>query len=155
MIQEIPDYFWKKVAGIPAGIRLPKMEKWYKEGTTTPTSIVKVEGNGDPLGGGDFRYWCGLPPSQHTAKLGYASCRCCGELFYTKVFRRAHMKEKCGPVLEEAYKVLRRTHECIICLTATNKKVYGLPMCSNECVDEWCYVTTTPQTLRYMIEEDK
>ena len=150
---KIPAYFVRKVSGYPAGIRMPKMVPFLQGGYSNfKPYIPPLFGKGDPLGGGDYRYWCGLSPTARVNK-GYASCRGCGEVFITKDGRKAHKSQGCGVKLEEAYKLLRRTTKCMICQLDTHRKVYGLPMCCKDCEFEWEYVTTTPMTLRYVLEE--
>jgi hypothetical protein len=158
MIQ-LPDYFVRKVAGYPAGIRMPKMEKWYADNwpkgfvnshNHTHYPILSTEG--DPLSGGDYRYWCGVPAATMFRK-GYAQCRCCGEVVVHKKERKEHKQKGCGSKLEEAYKMLRRSTECIMCKLATHRKVYGLPLCCKDCEFEWEFTTATPRVLRYVLEE--
>lgn len=157
----LPDYFVRKIAGYHAGVRLSKMVKWYDHNTPLNINIQRHPyvfggvingGQGDPLSGGDYRYWCGVPPSS-TFRKGYAQCRCCGQVVITKVERKEHKKGGCGSKLEDAYKMLRRSTECIICKLATHRKVYGLPMCCKDCEFEWEFTTATPAVLRYVLEE--
>jgi len=153
---DLPNYFIRKVSGYPAGIRMPKIGHYYETGNFVGRTLHDIKNmfsgkEGDPLSGGDYRYWCGIPPSS-TAKKGFASCRCCGSVLVTKKLRTDHKKEGCGARLEEAFKMLRRTKECVICDLATHRKVYGLPMCSKDCEYEWEFVSTTPAVLRAALE---
>lgn len=158
----MPDWFVKKVAGYPGGMRMPKLGRYWDANTTVPAHnrwgirlneiLPFGPKKGDPLTGGDLRYWSGLP-YQKGVREGYGSCRCCREVHMTKEARKEHHKAGCGRKLEEAYKVFRRVTECIICLNATKQKTYGLPMCSKECEYEWEYVTTTPQALAYVLDD--
>lgn len=150
----LPDYLVRKVSNFPAGIKLNEFTKFQM---SYPSNDYKViggslypgTGDGDPLSGGDYRYWCGAYGS-HWRK-GYANCRGCGELCFTKSDRKTHKNLGCGARLEEAYKMLRRSNECIICTLNTNRKVYGLPMCCKDCEHEWEYTTGTPGTLRIIL----
>ncbi len=157
MIQ-LPDYFVKKISGFPGGIRLTKMIKFqefpssggYRVANLFPMGQI---GAGDPLNGGDYRYWCGAI-SSHFRK-GWANCRCCNELRFFKNERKEHKNAGCGALLEEAFKRLRRSNDCIICTLTTHRKVYGLPLCCKDCEAEWEYTTSTPTVLRRLIREIK
>ncbi len=154
----LPDYFVRKVSGYPAGMKMPKMTRYHQVlGYSYQTNLppFKFTGGviqGDPLSGGDYRYWCGMP-GVFAANKGYASCRCCGEVHCSKEGRKEHKKKGCGPKLEEAFKMLKRSTECIICKLATHRKVYGVPMCCKDCEFEWEFTTATPAVLRYVLEE--
>ncbi len=156
----IPDWFVYKVSGYPAGIRMPKLPKYWEAGGYRPQSWVgnlfrpsTYRESGDPLSGGDYRYWCGLESASTIQNKGFATCRACGEVVVTKKERKEHQKIGCGALLENAYKVLKRSTECIVCKKETHRKVYGLPMCNIECEHEWDFVTTTPSGLRYVLED--
>src|SRR5882757_2667027 len=134
MIQ-LPDYFIRKVSGYPAGIRLTKMTKWYSSNTNNFKPFLPFTPNlsggykSDPLNGGDYRYWRGLPSSASiVSNRGFAICRCCEQVVCSKDARKEHKKLGCGGKLEDAYNMLKRSKQCIICNLATNKKVYGLPL---------------------------
>lgn len=159
MIQ-LPDYFVRKVSGYPAGFKLSKMTRivevvvpkvWtplYGPGSAS-SSYQKREG--DPLNGGDFRYWKAYRDSSYCL----TSCRCCGSVFSYKEARKQHMsgEGRCGARLEEAYKRLKRSKTCVICELETHQKTYGLPLCGKDCVDEWDYVTATPDVLGKILKE--
>ena len=155
MIQ-LPDYLVRKVSGYPAGMRMPKMIKYYeaKSDNHGYRPLLPLLGNdGDPLSGGDYRYWCGATGSFY--RKGFSTCRGCGEVCFYKNERKEHKKKGCGNKLEEAYKMLSKTKECVICKLATKRKVYGLPFCCKDCEFEWEFTTTTPSVLRYVLEELK
>ena len=155
MIQ-LPNYLVRKVSGYPGGIRMPKMTKFYQADNYWSNNGFKPmlpQGDGDPLNGGDYRYWCGAF-GNHWQK-GYANCRCCQELCFTKQERKEHKNKGCGALLEEAYKLFRRSKDCIICTLETNRKVYGLPICCKDCEYEWEYVTACPAALRHVIKQLK
>jgi hypothetical protein len=156
---QLPDYFVRKVSGYPGGIRMPKMTTWWQDGSSStgwPRPMLPfggvLHGEGDPLSGGDYRYWCGAMPTMLCRK-GYASCRACGEVVMYKDARKEHKKAGCGNKLEEAFKMLRRSTECVICKLPTHRKVYGLPMCCKDCEFEWEFTTTTPKVLRYCLDD--
>ena len=133
---------------------MPKMEKYYQtEFKNTGYSVVNLLGEGDPLSGGDYRYWCGALGS-HWRK-GWANCRCCNQYYFTKKERKEHKQQGCGSLLEEAYKMFRRSKDCIICSLATHRKVYGLPLCCKDCDAEWEYTTATPAALRNVLKQLK
>ncbi len=154
-MRNLPDYFVRKVSGYPGGIRLTKMTKYYETGRHSFFGGSKDNGGfkgmgqiqrGDPLGGGDYRYWCGTQMST-SLNVGFSRCRDCCTILYSREGRKEHKNQGCGSRLEAAYKALRRTTNCVICQGHTNKKVYGLPLCSNECIREWEFVTPTPMVL--------
>lgn len=162
MISLIPHWLVHKISGYPAGIRLPKMVKWYSQENANYTPVLyprkpfwsaNEPRTGDPLGGGDYRYWCGLQSTSMCKNTGFATCRACGEVVIVKKERKAHMKDVCGPLLEKAYKILRCSTECIICKKVTHRKVYGLPICDRDCEFEWEYTTATPVGLRYILDD--
>jgi hypothetical protein len=156
-LQKIPDYFLRKVAGYPGGIRLTKMVKYNQSGYSYLTPGFRGMGcvqGGDPLAGGDYRYWAGTP-HETVINKGFSRCRGCGVIKYTKLERKEHKNEKCGAYLERAYKVMRRRTDCVICGENTNKKVYGLAMCCNECVNEWELVTSCPLALLDVLDQIK
>ncbi len=154
MMISIPDYLVRKVSGFPGGIRMPKMEKYsLAEFINKGYTVTNILGEGDPLNGGDYRYWCGAQGS-HWRK-GWANCRACNCFYFTKKERKAHKQDGCGALLEEAYKMFRRCNECIICTLATHRKVYGLPLCCKDCESEWEYTTATPHALRQAMNKIK
>lgn len=157
MIQ-LPNYFIRKVSGYPGGIRMPKMTPYFQGDSkdswrSWKPLLPNLSGKpGDPLSGGDYRYWCGVIASFGT-NPGFATCRACGEILFHKDERKEHKKKGCGAKLEEAYKRLRKATECIICKLETHRKVYGLPMCCKDCEFEWEMTTATPRGLRYILDE--
>lgn len=150
--QKIPDWFIAK--GIRAGgmrmAPLPKLEKEKTNYVSTPFKPVfggMQKSYGDVLGGGDLRYWCGSSGS-----ASYSACRSCGEVLFKKDERRDHLKKGCSKVLTESYKALLRDRKCVICDEKTSVKHFGVPLCSKDCVHEWCYVTRKPTSLSAAID---
>lgn len=156
VISLLPDWLIRKVAGYPAGLRMPHRTKYWESGGYKPIGAFDSrnfwERQGDALSRGDYRYWCGLD-SSIGAKKGFATCRACGEIIFTKKERKEHMKAACGPGLERAFKMLKRSTDCIICLKETRRKVYGIPMCNSMCEKEWEFTTATPIGLRYALDD--
>ena len=156
----LPDYFVRKVSGFPAGIKMPKMVK-FETGTGNGFKVIGLPGmrpmmplgDGDPLNGGDYRYWCGANGTYW--RKGYANCRCCNELCFFKKDRKEHKNAGCGALLEEAFKQFKRSNDCIICNLETHRKVYGLPLCCKDCEFEWEYTTATPSALRMVLRQLK
>lgn len=150
-IQNIPDWFVLK--GVRSGgmrmAKLPKLEKPKGNFGYTPTLGFgpHTKKTGEPLQGGDLRYWLGANGS-----ASYGACRNCGEVLFTKEDRRKHMKEGCSKILTEAYKALLRDRKCVICDEVTSVRHYGVPLCSKDCVNEWCFVTRKPTSLVMAID---
>jgi hypothetical protein len=144
-LQKIPDWFIAK--GIrPGGMRMEKYPTLKKE-PAIKWPVLSPKSYGEPLSGGDLRYWVGANGSGC-----YAGCRNCGEVIFKKEERREHLKKGCSKVLTEAYKALLRDRKCVICDELTSVKHFGVPLCSKDCVAEWSFVTRKPLSLVLAID---
>jgi len=159
LISAIPNWLVRKVAGYPAGMKMPHRGKFWEQGGYKPAPFIGslfhsgTDKTGDPLNGGDYRYWCGIEATSMCTNKGFATCRACGEVIITRKERKEHLKIGCGQLLEKAFKLLKRSQECIVCKKETHRKVYGVPMCNKDCEFEWEFTTATPSGLRYILDD--
>lgn len=82
----------------------------------------------------DYRIWFGRAHSGWCS----ATCRWCGAICHTKETRNAHLLNgTCDTHLLAIYRILRKDGNCACCDDRTTKAKWGVPLCSDECVDEW------------------
>lgn len=153
-LSPIPNWFLSKIT-YAGGVRQPKMEKWkpiykpyrgfvplYQQKRETPNALINS----------DYRYWGSSAAFRYSGDMG--SCRACRANFFAKDSRAEHMlKNNCRSLLERAYKRLKREQCCLICGQPTRKKKWGLPFCTEACIDNWMYYNVQPQSLYKVLEE--
>lgn len=116
-----------------------------------PSNIVPHTEAEVPAGNLDdylYQYWVGacssdVPQSVMTTR---SVCRACGEIVFGALGRSIHKSESsryymagfsCMKVISLAIRDLAHLHNCFICKLYTNKKHYGVPLCSPNCHKIW------------------
>lgn len=90
----------------------------------------------------DYRYWWGYP----NALSQYSRCRGCRAMVFGLVNRKLHFDQgACGRIVTEAIKTLDDVY-CVVCEKRSHEKVWGIPICSQECQNRWMYHDTSTKT---------
>lgn len=155
----IPRYMLRKIAGMGNGYRLSKWTP-FKE----PANMVHVGpskfsrfSKQPPLipgGTGDvYRFW----QIKHGVVDGHmwmqGQCRACGTTCNALNTMREHQRDRgCAKKLVEAYKLLQRDLKCVVCDKFTKESRWGVPMCSQECVESWKKDVVAPHSLEQALQ---
>jgi hypothetical protein len=129
---------------------------WDKE----LNQVMTLEGNKIvPYKGGEFavfprkkEFVGNLPKGEYFQFIGsrveassWSLCRACHKHFWSIAARIDH-KNGCGRRLQEAYSLLRKDlHRptgaflCAVCSQATQKTLWGVPLCEGRCVEMWMF----------------
>lgn len=95
-----------------------------------------------------YQFWIGCLTSNVSVAVQAArsTCRACGQVVFGTMGRAIHKKESarfytggysCAKVISMAICDLVHLHNCFICRAFTNKKHYGVPICSPNCHKVW------------------
>jgi hypothetical protein len=118
--------------------------------TALPPAVPMTEAQ-VPLGNlneADYQYWVGTlsePGYMHVVSQR-AVCRACGEVVYGSMGRAIHKRDSvryyndghtCMKVIAMAIREMVSLYNCSVCRTYTNKKHYGVPICSPNCHKIW------------------
>lgn len=95
--------------------------------------------------GWEYRFWA----AQQFSTGVYTECRVCGfESGKTPLERRHHHEVGgCAKKLTEASKLLLKDMMCVICDMKSHKCKWGIPICSDTCMQAWCESEAQPKAL--------
>jgi hypothetical protein len=140
---------------LPGGRRLgkkPEMEhpSWSAFGRANAARAVvpNIITAAKTLNGWDnweYRFWA-ADVDEGSAIL--CECRGCGALFGGSPGRCLHLANfGCAKKLTAAYKLLLKDRRCVICNEKTSKEKWGVPLCSEICLEKWKHEESQPPPL--------
>jgi hypothetical protein len=98
----------------------------------------------------EFRFWM---PDTYKEHVLTASCRYCGSIMTSPRLRTEHHQTHgCTKGLVAAYKLLGRDRKCVVCDTDCRAEKWGVPLCSDTCINKWCYDVAQPVALQLAID---
>lgn len=78
--------------------------------------------------------------------LSAATCRWCGDTMYSEKSRKEHQGDNCHRGLTDLYRKLLAIKKCVICNAYCTKTYWGIPLCGDNCQEEWRF--TMPEFLK-------
>jgi len=127
----------------PHGLRLPPRDPHWEPPKTRKKSLLgkyyekrdkdAVTVRDGNLENAEYEFYAGVDfqsaPSSH--------CRCCHHMVFGAEERKRHKDKDCHATLKAAYKLLCIDMACVMCDARTLRKKWGVPLCSNECIQKF------------------
>jgi hypothetical protein len=93
----------------------------------------------------EYRFWAA---DVNEGSCVVCECRACGSMFGGQPGRSLHLANfGCAKKLVAAYKLLLKDRRCVICNEKTGNASWGVPLCTDACVNKWKHEESQPAPL--------